>query len=113
MPITILTKLNAAARGVDIRITSTPEVRRRINKRFGKGTFTMRDNYIAIKTPGGEFRYVGARNIGSVYASAFYEMTLPVLNMLIAVGAARLTELYVDTRQPGETYGKHLTEIFK
>lgn len=104
MPITTLNKYNTDIHGVDARINRITEVRRRINKRFGKGTFQVKTgDCIRLNTPHGITHFLHPRHMGDVYGCACYDVILPVLNMLIAVGALRITELRINTRQPGET----------
>lgn len=112
MPITTLNKYNTNVRSVDARISSIAEVRRRVNKRFGTGTFQVKTgDCIRLNTPHGIVHFLHPRDMGSVYSLACYDVILPALNMFIAVGALRITELRINTRQPGETRLAYKQEV--
>lgn len=93
----------ANVNNIEVRITRLSECRRRINKRFGRGTMQVKDgSFVTFNTPSGVFQmstWAGACGICQVVTG---RLIVPVLNMLIETGVVRVGKLFVNTRRRDE-----------
>lgn len=97
-----------SARAVCVSLNT---LRRRANRKFGRGTVQLKgDSFVRLNTPGGVFEYSSWDGACGMIQSAVYRMDIPVINMLIALGLLRVAELHIDSWCPGETRLPHKWE---